>query len=175
MKKSLIAYGATAAALLLAGCETTSDQGSGVQRGVAVTRIHLGQPIARGEIRVEPADPALASRPEFAQHSAAVERELSRLGWTVTQGNARSEQVATVRVNQSSRESASRRAGPIAITELHVAIRRRSEGSMIWEGRAQLEARTGAPLAQPGAAVDRLAAALFQDFPGESNRTIRVR
>ena len=162
MKKRMFACSAMAAALLLAGCETSSDQGSGVQRGVAVTRIHLNQPIARGEISVEPSDPA-------------VERELARLGWTITQGNARSEQVAAVRVDQTSRESATRRAGPIVVTELHVGLRRRSEGSMIWEGRAQLEARTGAALAERGAAVDRLATALFQDFPGESNRTIRVR
>ena len=162
MKKRMLACSAIAAALLLAGCETTSDQGSGVQRGVAVTRIHLNQPIARGEISVEPSSPA-------------VERELARLGWTISQGNARSEQVATVSVTQTSRESATRRTGPIVITELNVGLRRRSEGSMFWQGRAQLEARTGAALAESGAAVDRLAAALFQDFPGESNRTIRVR
>ena len=162
MKKRMIACSALAAALMVAGCETTSDQGSGVQRGVSVHRIHLNQPIARGEISVEPTEPAVA-------------RELSRLGWTVAQGNARSEQVATVRVDQATRESATRRAGPIVVTELHVGIRRRSEGSMIWEGTAKLEARTGAPLAERAAAVDRLAAALFQDFPGESNRTIRVR
>jgi hypothetical protein len=38
-----------------------------------------------------------------------------------------------------------------------------------------MEARAGTDLASPGAAVDRLAAALFRDFPGESGRTIRVR
>lgn len=175
MKKSLPLLGALAAAALAAGCETGSSQGSGVQRGAAVTRFHLGQPVARGEIRVEASDPALAARPEFAEQAAAVARELTRLGWTVTPANARSEQVAAIRVTQSRREGTGRRSAPIVSTELGVRIQRRSDATVAWEGRAQLDAREGSPLAAPGAAVDRLASALFQDFPGESGRTIRVR
>ena len=174
MKKSLPLWGALAA-LLLAGCETVSDQGSGVQRGVEVTRFHLGQPIARAEIRIEPADPARANAPEFAPALAAVERELTRLGWTVAQGNLRSEQVARIDVGQTTRDGAGRRSGRIVSTELSVRIQRRSDATVAWEGRARLEARDGSSLAAPAAAVDRLAAALFQDFPGESGRTIRVR
>jgi len=60
-------------------------------------------------------------------------------------------------------------------TELSVRIQRRSDATVAWEGRAQMEARAGSELADPRAAVDRLAAALFRDFPGESGRTIRVR
>ena len=60
-------------------------------------------------------------------------------------------------------------------TELSVRIQRRSDATVAWEGRARMEARAGTDLASPGAAVDRLAAALFRDFPGESGRTIRVR
>lgn len=174
MKKSLPLWGALAV-LLLAGCETSSEQGSGVQRGATVTRFHLGQPVARAEIRIEPADPARAATPDFAQHVAAVERELTRLGWTVAQGNLRSEQMARVSVDQTSREGTGRRSGQIVTTELNVRIQRRSDATVAWEGRAQLEARAGSALAAPAAAVDRLAAALFQDFPGESGRTIRVR
>lgn len=203
MKKSLPLWAALAA-LMAAGCETTSEHGSGVERGVAVTRFHLGQPIARAEIRIEPADPALANSLEFSQYAAAIERELARLGWTVSTGNARSEQVALIQVEQGVREGGRRRsgfsigvgagtggggvgagvgatipvggarAGDIVVTELGVRIQRRSDATVAWEGRAQLEARAGAPLASPGAAVDRLATALFQDFPGESGRTIRV-
>ena len=174
MKKSLPLWSAVFA-LLLAGCETMSDQGSGMQRGATVTRFHLGQPIARAEIRIEPADPARATGTDFAQHVAAVERELTRLGWTVAQGNLRSEQVARVEVQQSTREGATRRAGQIVATELSVRIQRRSDATVAWEGRAKLEARAGSALAAPTAAADRLATALFQDFPGESGRTIRVR
>ena len=60
-------------------------------------------------------------------------------------------------------------------TELSVRIQRRSDATVAWEGRARMEARAGSALASPAAAVDRLATALFRDFPGESGRTIRVR
>ena len=60
-------------------------------------------------------------------------------------------------------------------TQLSVRIQRRSDATVAWEGRAQLEARANSPLAGKAAAVNQLAAALFRDFPGESGRTIRVR
>lgn len=68
-------------------------------------------------------------------------------------------------------------AGPnqIVATQLSVRIQRRSDATVAWEGRAELEARGGSALAGRSAAADRLAWALFQDFPGESGRTIRVR
>src|SRR3546814_6782707 len=64
-------------------------------RGVEVTRFHLGQhPIARGQIVVEPINPAAAGSIEFRTHAASVARELARLGWTVvgTVGQSRSEE-----------------------------------------------------------------------------------
>jgi hypothetical protein len=60
-------------------------------------------------------------------------------------------------------------------TRLMVQIKRRSEGTVIWEGRAQTEARAQSPDAQPDAAVAKLAHALFTGFPGESGRTITVK
>ena len=122
----------------------------------------------------------------------------------MARGNARSEQVALVRIAQSDRPAprsrsgfsigigggsfgrrsgvgvgvgatvpVGRRAGGIVSTELGIRLQRRSDSTVAWEGRAELEARGGSPLADRAAAVDRLAAALFQDFPGESGRTIR--
>jgi hypothetical protein len=44
----------------------------------------------------------------------------------------------------------------------------------VWEGRAETQAPANAPAAQPGLAADKLASALFKDFPGESGRTITV-
>ena len=173
MKKSVPALGALLLAASLAGCETAGP-GAGTPQGVSVTRFHLGQQIARAEIRVEPANPADANSPTFAQLAAPVERELARLGWTVARGNARSEQVAVVRFQKGSREAARGRRGDV-VTELGVRIQRRSDATVAWEGRAQLEARAGSALADDAAAADRLAAALFRDFPGESGRTIRVR
>jgi len=203
MKKSLVRLTMLlAATALAAGCAT--DQGMGVQQGTSVTRFHLGPQIARGEIRVESADPRNANSLEFSQIEAPVERELARLGWTIARGNARSEQVALIGLEQVGREggrgsglsigvgggSFGRRSGvgvgvggtvplggprTIVATELSVRIQRRSDATVAWEGRAQLEARAGSPLADPRAAADRLAWALFQDFPGESGRTIRIR
>lgn len=203
MKKSLCRLAVVlAAGALVAGCAT--DQGMGARAGAEVTRFHLGDPIARGDIRVEPADPADANSLEFTQLAASVERELARLGWNIARGNARSEQVAVVRVGQSGR-AAGRGSGlsigigggsigrssavgvgvgatvplggpnTIVVTDLGIRIQRRSDATVAWEGRAQLEARAGSALANPGAAVDRLTYALFRDFPGESGRTIRIR
>ena len=61
------------------------------------------------------------------------------------------------------------------ITELSVQIKRRIGGDVVWEGRAQTEAKENAPAAQPGLAAQKLASALFQDFPGVSGRTIQVK
>lgn len=203
MRKSLPGLAlALAAAALAAGCAT--DQGAGVRQGASVTRFHLGDPVARGEIRVESADPADTNSLAFQQISASVERELTRLGWTVARGNARSEQVAVVRFGQEGRAarggsglsigigggSIGRRSGvgvgvggtiplgapnTIVATGLEVRIQRRSDATVAWEGRGELEARAGTALAEPRAAVERLAWAMFRDFPGESGRTIRIR
>lgn len=201
MKKRLTLLAALAASAL-SGC--AMDMGGGAATYVSATRFHLGQPIARGEIRVEGGDAVDMGAPELVVLAVPVERELSRLGWAVTRGNARSEQVAVVRLRQGRRAASSRSglsigigggtggyrsgvgagagatipiggSGPIVISELSVRIQRRSDGSVAWEGRAVTEARETSPLASPQAAADRLAAALFQDFPGESGRTIRVR
>jgi hypothetical protein len=203
MKISASRFGALAAIVLLGGCAMDA----GVSPYASVTRFHLGQPVARGPIAVEPADPADANSLEFTRIAAPVERELARLGWTVGPRDGRSEQVAVVRIDQAER-AAQRRSGfsigigggtgsygrhsgvgvgggvtvPIGggsnlvvATQLAVRIQRRSDATVAWEGRAETEARAGTPAASPAAAADRLAAALFRDFPGESGRTIRVR
>lgn len=187
-------------AALAAGCATSVVN---VRPDVQVTRFHLGTQPARGEIAVEPIDPTMRGTLEFSRYAAAVERQLAAHGWRVVPGG-RSEQVALVRVEQSSREALRRRsglsiglgggsygggvgvgggvtvpiggsrAGPIVVTELAVRLQRRAGGTAIWEGRAQSEAAAGTPQAYPANAVDRLAAALFRGFPGESGRTIRV-
>ena len=63
----------------------------------------------------------------------------------------------------------------IVSSQLSVRIQRRSDATVAWEGRGQMDARAGTPFASRAAAADRLAAALFRDFPGESGRTIRAR
>lgn len=91
----------------LAGCAT--PQGAGVQPGAEVTRFHLGQPVARGAIAVQPFDGQAAGSLEFSQYAAIVEAELARNGWTIARGNARPEQVALVALEQGSREDLAQR------------------------------------------------------------------
>lgn len=59
-------------------------------------------------------------------------------------------------------------------TGLKVRLKRKGSDAILWEGEAETLARFNAPAAQPGLAADKLAAALFAGFPGESGRTIRV-
>jgi Domain of unknown function (DUF4136) len=56
------------------------------------------------------------------------------------------------------------------LTTLFVQIRDRTTGKTVWEGRAEAESTVPG-----GERVERLAAALFRDFPGQSGRTISVK
>lgn len=206
MKASFARGAVLGTAALLSACASTSG-GGGVSTAIDVTRFHLGQQIARGEIAVEPVNPAQAGSLEFTRYAAAVSRQLTALGWQVVPGNTRSEQVALIRVDQGTRAQLANRpalsigigggtggygggvgvgggvtvpvggrgANEVIVTELGVRLQRRSDGTAIWEGRAQQEARAGTTFAAAGNAVERLAPALFQGFPGESGRTIRLR
>lgn len=202
MKAVFLRAGAILLAASLAGCATT-ENGPGAPSGTEVTRFHLGgDPIARGQISIEPADPGAGNSPEFRTYADIVGRQLTRLGWTVT-NLAGSEQVAIVNVSRGSRDTYRRPPVTIGIgggtggwnggvgggasfgvgggrrevvgTLLEIRIKRRSDGSVFWEGRGTTEAPPASALAQPAAAVEKLAASLFQDFPGESGRTIRTR
>lgn len=181
--------------LALAGCST----GPGVQ----VTRFHLNQPIATGQISVEPMMPADRGSPEFQTYANIVGAELARIGFGEAAGLAKSEQVAVVQVDRMFFDGPPRSSFSIGLgggsfgwhggaggsvgttfagkptqnvaTRLVVQIKRRSDGTTIWEGRAETHARFGQPEAQPGAAVQHLAAAVFQGFPGVSGRTINVK
>jgi hypothetical protein len=59
----------------------------------------------------------------------------------------------------------------VVSTELVVQIKRRGDGTILWEGRAITE-EAGA---QPQSTAARLAKALFKGFPGESGITITVK
>ena len=60
-------------------------------------------------------------------------------------------------------------------TRMRVQIKRRSDGTAIWEGRAMTETKGQAADASPQAAAAKLAHALFLGFPGESGRSITVK
>jgi len=195
MRKGLIAI---VGALALAGCATQPE--------TQVTRFHLNQPLARGQIAVEPILPADRGSLEFQSYASIVGAELARVGFTEAPGLTASEQVAAITVERGSRETLRRRSGfsiglgggsygwnggvgggvtipigrsakpgQIAITRLVVQIKRRSDSTVIWEGRAETGAPAGSPDAAPVAAVQRLATAMFKDFPGPSGQTITVK
>ena len=64
--------------------------------------------------------------------------------------------------------------GTMVDTRMAVRITRTGDSLPLWEGRAQTQARVGAPGAQPGLNADKLATALFRGFPGRSGETITV-
>ena len=61
------------------------------------------------------------------------------------------------------------------VTELDARILRASDDLVIWEGRAEQETGATSEAAQLGVISRKLAAALFQGFPGNSGETIRVK
>lgn len=188
-----------AVALLLAGCAAQVPP-------VQVTRFHLGQPLAAGEVAVESRDPTQTNSLEFRTWAEAVSAQLARRGFRLAPGVARSELVAVIDVVQGSREELAGGGSPVSIgigggsfgrsvgvgggisfpigkprsrellmTQLSVQLKRRSDGTVIWEGRARTEARAGTPYAEPAATARRLVDALFEDFPGESGKTVTVK
>jgi hypothetical protein len=193
MRKALVL--AMLGSLALAGCASGPE--------TRVTRFHLNQPIARGQISVEPLLPADRTSPEFQTYANIVGAQLAKLGFTEAPGLSQSEQVAVVQVDRAFFDGPPRSSFSIGIgggnygwhggagggvgttiagkptqnvaTRLIVQIKRRSDSTTVWEGRAETTQRFGAPGSQPAETVQRLAAGVFQDFPGVSGRTITVK
>ncbi len=195
------------AAAGLAGCATTASE------PVHVTRYHLGDPLERGTLAVEPAAAGGPASLEFAPYGDAVQTALLGQGYTAPEPHTTSQYFAVVGYTNTLRQGPPKpppftigigaggysggggyrggggvglggavsfpvgkpRSNDLVVTELSVQIRRRSDGTVIWEGRAQTEAGERAPAAQPSAAAAKLAHALFLGFPGESGRSITVK
>lgn len=151
-----------------------------------------------------PGDPVASDDLEHRLYAAAVQGELTRLGHDEARSDSDATFYYAVRVERFEREitrapssSVSIGAGsfgrslgislgtsfPIGkrtsnirvLTRLSVRLMSRgTPGETLWEGRAQTEAPAIAPAAQPGLAADKLARALFKDFPGTSGATINV-
>ena len=62
----------------------------------------------------------------------------------------------------------------VVATRMAVRITRAGDALPLWEGRAETQAGVRTPAAQPGIAADKLATAMFRDFPGQSGSTIIV-
>ena len=178
-------------ALVLGGCAASIPP-------VQVTRFHLGSDIVRAPVAPVIVETSL----ERAAYDAAVARELARLGFAAGAADAR--YTFSTEITRDTRAAAPKRSpvsigigggtggygggvgagvsfgiggnksNELVLTRLAVQLRERGGAGVVWEGRAETEAPMGAPAAQPGLAADKLAAALFKDFPGESGRTISV-
>jgi len=195
MKNSCACLGLIAALATLAACTTPA------QRGTEVTRFHVAQPFESAMVSIEPSDPAQVNSLEYRQYAALVSAEMSRHGFT-TGETAETEFVIRVDVSRGTREEAARRSpfsigigggsfgrrsgiglgtsfgvggsrgGEVTVTQLDVSIVRRADETALWEGRATRVTEPGTE--SPASIVQRLAQALFQDFPGESGSTITV-
>ena len=191
------------AALLLAGCTTSYRAGP-----VEVTRYHLGQPMERTSVTVEPMTGAGPVSPEYQLYADAVAAELERQGYVRSLGGSPSGYIAAVSFTRAPRGSFRERP-PVSIglggggfdggrrggvgvggglnfgiggktrdvvgAELWVQLRRRSDNTTVWEGRAVTESVSGTTGSDPRDTAARLAKALFRDFPGESGVTITVK
>lgn len=196
----------TRLALLMAGLAlaTTGCATTGAAPGTDVTRYHLGTPIGRGTIMVEPATGADAVSLEYRSYLDAVHGQLIGLGFTDPAPGAMAQYVASVSMRRYAkgvvREPSPFRIGlgggsygggvgvgggvslpigrsktrDIVDSELAVQIRDRSTANAVWEGRAVTETLERGPGGAPPPA-GQLADALFRGFPGESGITTTVR
>ncbi|MFN3435486.1 MAG: DUF4136 domain-containing protein [Sphingomonas sp.] len=105
--RPFLALGLGAAAL--AGCATTQ-----ALPPTDVIRYHLGEPIPRGTIAVEPQTGGAPASLEFKTYAAAVQTELLRAGYSVPPQGATPDYVATVGFTRTSREGPPRQS-PISI------------------------------------------------------------
>ncbi len=184
------------AATLLAGCAATIPP-------VEVTRFHAGSNAAAGEVALMPITGVDAQSLEFRTYASAVAQQLTRLGYKEASA-ATTPYIAEIEIARGVRDEASRRSPvtigvgggtfgrnvglsvgtaiglggnspkQIIVTKLSVRLKSRADGKPFWEGRAETAARANAPSAQAGLAAQKLAEALFRDFPGKSGETVVV-
>ena len=151
-----------------------------------VLRYHLGEPIDRGTIAVQPLTGGGPASLEFKTYAAAVQGELLKAGYSVPMAGAKPLLVATVGFTRTTQAGPPKRS-PISIglggggttailvSELSVTIKRTADQSPVWEGRAQSFADARKEDARTDIQATKLARALFMGFPGESGRTIQVK
>lgn len=198
MKQSILAAAVVAAIPFLSACTTTPPVE--VTRFHLPDTTKLG----RGPIHVAAAPGMDANTLEFRNYSAAVSQHLAAMGYSPQAGASPGAQVAEVRFNRSTLQ-AMRNGSPVSVgmggstgrygggvglgigidlsgppanqvgTELAVTIRDQPGGTSLWEGRAVQMVSEKSALAGPQAAAQRLSAALFKGFPGNSGETITVK
>jgi hypothetical protein len=198
MNKFLIAMGLAASAAL-SGCVTPVGPVE-VTRFHAPDIAALG----KGMIEVVPAPGSDGNSLEWQSYKGAVLRQLVLLGYAEAAAGSASGQVAELRLARATYRP-ERSSGPVSVgvggstgsygsgvglgiglnlspkpaeqveTQLGVMIKDRSSGQSLWEGRASFTVSIKSPLSDTGLAAPKMAAALFQGFPGTSGETIEVK
>jgi hypothetical protein len=188
-----------AASLALSGCVTPVGPVE-VTRFHAPDIAALG----KGTIEVVPAPGSDGNSLEWQSYRGAVLRQLVLLGYGEAAAGTASGQVAELRLARETYKP-ERSSGPVSVgiggstgsygsgvglgiglnlspkpaeqieTELGVMIKDRTSAQSLWEGRASFTVSVKSPLADTGLAAPKLAAALFQGFPGTSGETIAVK
>ena len=199
-RSAAIRITALAALAALAGCTATGQRAGPVD----VTRYHLNEPVAPGTIALEPLATSGTVSPEYRIYADAVGTELEQLGFVRAAAPESSDYVVGVAFRRASRGVLQERPPvtigvgggsyggggiglgggvsfgvgggekEVILSELSVQLRRRTDDTVIWEGRAQGDSLGGAEGVPPIVVAERLADALFRGFPGESGITITV-
>lgn len=196
---------ALAGAVALAGCTTTARQGpidvTRYHLGQPMERTTISFEPMSGAVQVNPeyqtyADAVQAELERLGYVRATTGTEsgyIAGISFTRTsKGFVKERPPVTIGIGGGSFSGGGRRGGTgvgvggdvgfgiggktreVFGSELWVQVRRRANNSVIWEGRAQTQG-VGVENAQPGETAQRLARALFKDFPGESGVTITVK
>ena len=194
-------FALTALALAVSGCAATGVErgGTDVTRYHLGQPVPAGNVIVEPLTA-----PGGAVSPEYRTYADAVATELAVIGFAPAPEGSASQYVAGVSFLRASRGTVrtppkfsigiggggysgggvglgggistgiGSKTRELLVSELAVQLRRRSDGTIVWEGRAQTQGLSGRADAQPGATASRLAKALFRGFPGESGITISV-
>jgi hypothetical protein len=162
-----------------------------------VARFHANQPINRGTLYLQPADPAMGQSLEFRTHSETVAIQLRRNGFQTVPSADQAQYLGTVDITQTDGTTMTRPGTAASIpagqsvmatpvgggprssgdrtTTLAVQIKRGNDQAAVWEGRASLTGRAGSTEATLTWAVPALSGALFREFPGTPGVTQQVR
>ncbi len=169
MGAKILAAAGVALMIGLSGCASgpTAD----------VSRFHSNQPISRGTLFLEAADPSVAGSLEARTHGETVAVEMRRLGYQTVNSRDQAQFIATVGVTQQDLEIPSGRRGttPKRTITLNVRISTAETGTAVWEGRASQTVSPGSREADLTYAIPALASVLFRDFPGIPGVTQQVR
>lgn len=191
-------FAVLALGLAIAGCATGPAP-------TEVTRFHLGTPIPRDSIALVPPAGTATFGLEQQAYAAAVSAELTAAGFRPVIGDSRTAYIGVLKVTQEVRPGLPKpspfrigigggtggynggvggnlsvplggtRTGDVRVNEVSLQIKRRSDETMIWEGRASHAAPADEPASNLATAVPGLAKALLTNFPGASGQTIAVK